>query len=172
MRNARINKSAVPWISAAVMFYAVGFQGIGLAQDETGNLSLVCPGSGTKTENQTTYVNQYNRKTDEREFATANTTVRRPFNGTIYIDIYGPLGRIKLPKAMLPIIKSDNEGWFDINGLSISDRAIAGKIRINALNKPKLQIDRNTGSIDLSSGFGSFSGQCELWDKSASGRRF
>ena len=143
-----------------------------LAQDDSDVLSLVCTGSGTKKDTQTTYVNQYNRKTDEREYATANTTVQRPFSGTLYIELYGPLGRVKIPQAMVPPINSGSDGWFEIQKLEITDREISGRIKINGMNKPDMRIDRTTGGIELHSGFGQFSGQCEKYDKSAEARRF
>lgn len=42
-----------------------------------------------------------------------------------------------------------------------SDKEIAGQVSINALNQPKVRIDRMTGDITIAGGFSEFTGKCE-----------
>jgi hypothetical protein len=70
----------------------------------------------------------------------------------------------------LPLIRGDDDGWFEIHKLSVDEREISGQVRINALNKAKVHIDRTTGMIDIGNSHGSFSGECDVQDVSR--RRF
>ena len=144
------------------------------AQDD--NISVVCSGSGSKRDTQTTVITQYNRRDDDerrrRESTIANYTTQKQFSGSAYVEIYGPIGRIKLPSGILPVLRGGDDGWFEINDLSVGSREITGRVRINALNKPRMRIDRNTGIITLDGGSNSFNGQCEPYSRDADQRRF
>ncbi len=61
--------------------------------------------------------------------------------------------------------QSNGDGWFPVSDVEISETAIKGRVTLSQLTKPRLRIDRISGSIDLSSSslIGtsfSFSGSC------------
>ncbi len=157
--------------TATLLAAGIAFSGLAHGQDAATDITLICNGTGSVMATQTTFVNTYDRKSKSHEFGTAQTTGREQFSGSGNVEISGNFGRIKLPSALMPPIRSDNGGWFNIQDLFMNDREITGVIRINGLNKPKLRIDRTTGSITLSGGLGDFSGQCDAVDKDAK-RRF
>jgi hypothetical protein len=64
-------------------------------------------------------------------------------------------------------MSGNTEGWYPIEGLNIGDSEITGVVHINTLNQPKLRIDRMSGKLSLSGGFGDFSGECSSVDTSA-----
>jgi hypothetical protein len=69
---------------------------------------------------------------------------------------------------MVPALMSGGtEGWYPIEDLNIGDSEITGVVHINMLSQPKLRIDRMTGKLSLSGGFGDFSGDCSAVDTSA-----
>jgi len=61
--------------------------------------------------------------------------------------------------------------WRALDRLSITDRSITGRFDLNIFNKPTVEIDRTTGTIEID-GFGntSYSGICERVE--AQERRF
>jgi len=145
---------------------------LALAQDATGKMNLVFTGSGSVTANQTSFENRYNFKTKRYENGISTSTGKKPFSGSGYVEIYQGTARIKLPRPMMPLMSGDNDGWFPVNDFFMNDREITGTIRINALNKPKLRIDRNTGIITINGGFSDLSGTCELVHEDTAHRKF
>jgi hypothetical protein len=133
---------------------------------------LICDGSGEVSDTETSYNSNYDRKGHDTKTSTSQTIVKRPFSGTAQVDINGPMARVKLPNAMLPPISGGDDGWFAMSELQVSDQEIAGKIRINFLNKPKVEIDRRSGVISIASGLNSFEGRCELLEEGEDGRKF
>lgn len=142
------------------------------ANEAQGPINLVFTGSGTVLANQTSFQNRYNFKTKRYESGIATNTGRKPFSGSGNVEINGAFARIKLPSALVPLLSSDNDGWFSVNDFFMNDREITGIVRINALNKPKLHIDRNTGIITLAGGLCDFTGQCELVRTDTEHRKF
>jgi hypothetical protein len=139
---------------------------------DDGKLNLVFTGTGSVTANQTSFENRYNFKTKRYENGIATTTGKKQFTGSGYVEIYQGTARIKLPRPMMPLLSGDNDGWFPVNDFFMNEREITGVIRINALNKPKLKIDRNTGIITIEGGLSELSGQCELVREDSAHRKF
>lgn len=140
--------------------------------EESRDLTLIYNGSGTVSSNQTSFENKYNWKTKTYETGTSSTLVRKPFTGSGYVEISNGTARIKLPKAMVPLLSGDSEGWFPIEGFFMNANEITGTVRINFLNKPKLRIDRGSGQITLEGGLGDFTGQCDKVDANPAKKRF
>jgi len=140
--------------------------------EESKDLTLIYSGSGTVSSNQTSFQNKYNWKTKSYESGTSNTLVRKPFTGSGYVEISNGTARIKLPKAMVPLLSGDSDGWFPIEGFFMNANEITGTVRINFLNKPKLRIDRGSGQISLEGGLGDFIGQCDKVDSNPAKKRF
>ena len=128
-------------------------------------VTLACPGSGTVQASQTASTSTYNNQTKKYESGTATTTARQPFNGSVHVELSGQLGRIALPKPMVPLLSSGSDGWFPVGKITSDAKEITGQVTINSLNKPKLHIDRVTGEITISGGFSDFTGKCEAIGK-------
>lgn len=67
---------------------------------------------------------------------------------------------------------SKGSGWFPVTDLEVGTGIIKGRVPLGTFTKPRLQIDRINGTIDLSSSsyVGSsftFSGTCQPFDESA-----
>jgi hypothetical protein len=125
---------------------------------------LLCSSTGSKLATQTTFVDNYDWKTKHSGSGGTSTTGKQPFSGSGNVEITGHYARIKLPPAMIPLMSSDNNGWFSIENLFINDREITGTVKIKALNKPSLRIDRTNGSISIANSLNDFSGQCDRVD--------
>lgn len=129
---------------------------------------LACTGSGTVSDVQTTNGQDYNYKTHEIDKSTSSsTTVRKPFSGTATVELSDSTVRLKLPPAVVPVLSDGKEAWYVLNDAFIGDKEITGSIRFNLLNKPRIKIDRLSGTLTLSSGFADFSGNCALVDQAA-----
>jgi hypothetical protein len=155
------------------LLVALGLAASGLrAADEPLKLNLSFDGSGTVMANQSHLENRYNFKTKKLETAVVTDSGRKQFSGSGYVDVQGNSARIKLPSAMVPLLGGGNGGWFIVNELWINDDEITGTIRLNALNKPKLRIDRRSGRITIEGGFSDFSGRCDVVHDGADRRKF
>lgn len=64
------------------------------------------------------------------------------------------------------------EGWWDFVKLDTSEVVIRGQISLNALNKPKIVIDRQSGEIDMRGLGMSFQGTCERAPEATAERKF
>ena len=129
-------------------------------------LDLTCPGSGNVAQSQTAYTNVYDPKTKSYKQATTTTAGKKPFSGTVQVELSGAFARVKLPKDMVPLIGGGN-GWYTVSELFENDREITGILEINMFNKPNLRIDRSSGAITLSGGLSDFSGRCDAYDRNA-----
>lgn len=89
-------------------------------------------------------------------------TAPRSNSATVIFKLEGGKAAIKLPSTLW---HAKGDGWFQIQGLEVSSDAIKGRVPLSTFTKPRLQIDRMNGRMDLSSStyLGSsftFSGQC------------
>lgn len=137
-----------------------------------GTLHLVCLGAGSS-----------NRPTMVQGFATNNSggsawgqaigTRTVPFDDQVNIDLPdGAVGRIRMPRAMLPPIRGGKGGWFEIKSIKRTDREITGTVQVSLVNSPKLRLDRMTGRISISGKSGDYSGECQPYDPAAVQRKF
>lgn len=88
-------------------------------------------------------------------------TRQQGYADQVDVEINGDQGRIRLPRVVLPPIRGGKNGWFELRGLRSSERTIEGSAAINFINKPKVHIDRVTGTISINGMNGSFVGRCE-----------
>ena len=142
---------------------AFGYGGPG-RDDYREHIALICYGQGDKltTQSQTGY--QWDD--DKRKYVPKSgfELTHQDYSTSVTIEIDGERGRIRPAKNMVPPLRSGGEdGWYDINNLSISRDMIRGEFRFNGANKPKLTIDRRAGHITLD-GLTKFSGTCTPLD--------
>ena len=60
-----------------------------------------------------------------------------------------------------PSNSGGSDGWWDIDELLVGHNEIRGRFRLNALNRPTLNIDRRSGAITVE-GMIAFNGRCEM----------
>lgn len=142
------------------------------AEESNKDLHLVFTGSGNVSDSQTSFENKYNFKTKSYESGTSTSVVKKPFTGSGYVEIATGIARIKLPRAMIPPLNGGKDGWFTIDKFEMTETAITGTLRLNAINKPKLRIDRTTGTISIEGSFSDFTGQCDLVQSEPEKRKF
>jgi hypothetical protein len=62
---------------------------------------------------------------------------------------------------MIPGINSGGkDGWWPLYDFTVSDSSYTGQFRINILNKPKISLDRRTGTLRMTSQYAAYEGAC------------
>ena len=153
-----------------ILIVALCISGAVHAQETGNRLNLICGGQGSA-----------NKPTSSNVFAwddsgSANATVRGSrsvgFGDEVALWIEGEEGRLRMPRAMLPGIHGGDKGWFKLKSIVVNDREIIASVAVNALNNPKMRLDRMTGSISLSGRAGDYTGGCQKFDPEATERKF
>jgi len=135
-------------------------------------IHLICVGAGTAARLTSTYGSAYDSRGNS---AWGQVLSRRdtPFDDQVNIDLTGEgQGRIRMPRAMLPVVRGGKDGWFELGSIKTTDSEITGVAQVNFMNKPRVRLDRITGSISISGKAGDYSGQCQAYDPAATPRKF
>ncbi|AOR76034.1 hypothetical protein QUC32_17255 [Novosphingobium resinovorum] len=143
-----------------------------LAQEASGNrLELACMGGGAANKVDQATVNAWDNHGNS---AGANVLGTRSvgFEDQVNLWIEGAEGRVRMPRSMLPPIRGGENGWFKLKDIEISDREITASVAVNALNNPKLRVDRYSGMISISGKAGDFTGRCQKYDPATERRAF
>ncbi|MFW7354603.1 hypothetical protein [Brucella intermedia] len=156
------------FIAACIGFGTASTAG---AEELPARLELACVGGGAANKADVATVNGWNSNGD---FGSAQVHGQRSvgFEDQVNLWIDGGEGRIRMPRSMLPPIRGGEDGWFKIKSIEVSDREIIGSVAVNALNNPKLRVDRYTGAISISGKAGDFSGRCQKYDPATERRAF
>lgn len=128
------------------------------------HIALICYGESQKMTTQTQ--SGYEWDSSKRKYVSKSgfETTNQDFSTSVTVEIDGDRGRIRPAKDMLPLVHSGSEGgWYDISGLTVSRDMIRGDFKINAMNRPKLSIDRRAGHITVD-GLTKFNGNCTPLD--------
>ncbi|NIJ18770.1 hypothetical protein FHS95_000439 [Sphingomonas naasensis] len=121
-------------------------------------LELACRGGGIATrEDVATVYGAQNSGNSAWPSAHARETGR--FEGPVALRIAAGESHIRLPAAMLPA--DAQGGWLALGKLEMDDGAITGFAAIDPMSRPKVHIDRATGTIRISGRLASYSGTCE-----------
>ncbi len=140
--------------------------------NDPASLVLVCYGAGNRPSVTTTPSYDWNRSKHKWEWGSDVVSTNEGFNSDVQIELYGDHGRIHLgPKLVPPIHSGGHEGWWDLENLMVTPDRITATYRLNGLNKPKLDIDRRSGRIQIKAQT-DFSGQCDIGNWGAGQRRF
>lgn len=132
------------------------------AQETT---TLICQGSGSILETKVSNGTEYDKKSHSYKKTTSTTTTdHRSFSDVINVEISGDTVRMKPPHEMIPIFTKTQDGWLTLEKTFIGDKEITGVLHLNALNKPKVRIDRITGQFSLSNNLEDFNGSCNKVD--------
>lgn len=127
------------------------------------DLGLVCFGDGQKDGVATGTEWTWNRKKDRYEYGSYNQATTEQFDASLTIQLWSGGGRIRLPKSLVPPLNSNGDnGWWSLYDVSVDPDVIRASYRLNALNKPHVEIDRRSGHISVE-GFSSyaFNGRCD-----------
>lgn len=71
----------------------------------------------------------------------------------------------------MPGLNSARKGWFTLNDVFVGEKEITRTLKLNALNRAKVRIDRMKGQPTVASGFEDFDGACNKFDMN-SGPKF
>lgn len=139
------------------------------ASANTFHLLCVGGGSATKPTAQTAYV-----MTDSGDSAwgQAHGTKDVAFQDQVNVEIVDGVGKIRMPRTMLPVIRGGKNGWMDLKNLKIGDREITASAAVSIVNSPKVRIDRMTGMLSISGKSGNFTAPCRNYDPSTEQRAF
>jgi hypothetical protein len=140
------------------------------AQEAT-TLNLVCFGDGAANKQRGGTFNAWNNDGDSAS-GTVTQTSREGFADQVNVQITGSEGRLRMPRAMLPLLRGGKEGWFTLKNIKVTDADITGSVAVNPLNNPKMRIDRYTGVINLAGKAGDFVGKCQAYDPTKVERQF
>lgn len=127
---------------------------------QTTPLELTCGGGGAANRADTATVYGV-ENSGNSAWPTMHDWHREAFRDRVEIRITGEGGRIRLPKAMLPAVENDSDGWFRLSNLKMSGQTLTAAAAVDLMNNPKVRIDRATGAISISGAAGSYDGVCE-----------
>jgi len=132
---------------------------------------LICQGIGTANaiDAMTT-----NARDSDGNSASATTYANRSsgFHDEVAVEIVEGVGRIRLPRSLLPPIHGGSEGWFQLKNLKQGDNDITASAAVSFISAPKVRISRLTGAIAIDGHTGSFAGHCEPFDPATQKRAF
>jgi hypothetical protein len=156
----------------ALATLAAALPAVAHSQDATADrLELACMGGGAANKVDQATVNAWDNHGNS---AGANVLGTRSvgFEDQVNLWIEGAEGRVRMPRSMLPPIRGGENGWFKLKDIEISDREITASVAVNALNNPKLRVDRYSGMISISGKAGDFTGRCQKYDPATERRAF
>lgn len=141
----------------------------------TAAILLVCMGGGTAIKPDSATVSgshsgsyDYGRGQYSGSSQGTVTGIRaQGYADQVDVELTGSEGKIRLPRVVLPILRGGENGWFELRDLEIDDRVIQAKAAINFINRPKVHIDRMTGTISISGKSGTFMGKCQKVEPAA-----
>ncbi|MBD2450732.1 hypothetical protein H6G76_27115 [Nostoc sp. FACHB-152] len=136
------------------------------------NLTLICYGEGRKPALANRYGYEWNNRRHRYESSNRIESTTSDFDSEVQVEIRGTQGKIHLTgKLIAPINDGGDDGWWKLDDLKVSRDKITGKYRMNALNKPHVNIDRRSGRIAID-GIEKFRGECESGDWGGSRTKF
>ncbi len=135
------------------------------------NVNLVCYGEGAKPSFSTRDDYEWDRHNRVYVPRTRVEQGTSEFSAAVMLQIHGGEGRIRLPKSLIPPVhEGGDRGWWELTDLRVSSREIRARYKLNGMNRPKVQINRDSGRISIE-GISRFDGTCDVVDRDG-GRRF
>lgn len=131
------------------------------------DLGLVCFGEGQRPTIESRTVWVWDSKRDHYDYGVVNQSGSKSVDATVMIQIWDGGGRIRLPKPLIPPIntRGDQLGWWNLDNVSSGPDQITASYRLNGLNKPRMTINRRSGTISIQGlGAYAFRGTCDLID--------
>jgi len=143
----------------------------GPSVDAGGKLDLMCFGGGSA--NKAAVANAWGWN-NAGGYGSATVMGQRSqgFDDQVSLRIQNGEGRVRMPRTMLPPIHGGDDGWFKLKEIQIKPNEITASVAVNALNNPKLRLDRYSGAISISGKAGDYSGRCRRFDPQQAERQF
>jgi hypothetical protein len=153
------------------LFGALAFAAQAQGQDAGNRLNLACDGSGAANKVRSGSAMAWD---DAGNSAQVQTTQQSTvgFEDQLQLWIEGEEGKVRMPRTMLPIIHGGDGGWFDLKNIKVTANEITASVAINFMNKPKLILDRLSGTVSLAGKVGQFNGHCQKFDPDTVRRAF
>lgn len=159
----------------AISAIAVFLCGSATAQDnpleQSLSLNLLCYGGGSANKMRSGSASVWNNYGDSAN-ATTTHMEAQGFEDQADVRIAGEEGQIRMPRAMLPLLRGGKDGWFTLKNIRVSEAEILASVSVNPINNPKLRIDRFTGTINISGKAGDYVGRCRAYDPAQVERQF
>lgn len=135
------------------------------------DINLICFGEGSRLAAQNRGGYEWDWDDHRYHYGTRTETTRQEFDDqTITLQFHGQDGRIRLTGKLVPPIHSGGyNNWWTLTDVQMTPDKIKARYRLNGLNKPKVEIDRNSGNIKIE-GMTGFKGTCQSVDQGQ--RRF
>jgi hypothetical protein len=141
------------------------------AQSQAADLHLLCQGGGAAVKHS--IVDAYAHSSDGTSITgSAFTSHDRPYAEAVKIDITDNVGRIEMPRGLLPLVHGGTEGWIELHEIVTTENEIVAKAAVNFMNNPRVRIDRISGTVTIEGQRGNFAGRCEAYDPANVSRRF
>jgi hypothetical protein len=141
----------------------------GPAHAETFHLLCLGAGSANKPTSQSAYVTGSNGNS---AWGQVMGTKDVAFQDQVNIEIVDGVGKIRMPRTMLPNLRGGKDGWMEMENLKVGEREITANATMNFINSPKVRIDRMTGMLNISGKSGNFTAQCKPYDPATEQRAF
>jgi len=110
------------------------------------NLRLTCPGS---LDNTTTTAGFFGPAKEHQQIP-----------DQVDVEINGAAGRARVPRKFFPMFSRVHDGWAEVINLDVGPNAIDGLVNLGPNAKPRLHIDRKSGSVSVEGILGRFFGTC------------
>ena len=134
-------------------------------------VTLVCYGQGEHVAYSAHSGYEWNERRKRYEPMQRMESGTEQFQTGAQFDFRDGSGRVHLTGKLIPPLNSGgNDGWWPLEDVQMSPDRITARYRINALNRPTVNIDRHSGLVEIK-GINAFSGKCDAGDWGA-GRRF
>lgn len=134
------------------------------------SLGLICFGEGQKPAAANRWGWQWNWDTNRYDFGNRTELNTRQFDASVIIQLWDGGGRIHLPRSLIPPIHSGGtarDGWWDLYDVEQDRGLIRATYHLNGANKPRVNIDRRTGRIQIKGIYNyRFNGSCDIIDGS------
>ena len=147
--------------------------------EEGGELHLVCFGAGAANRPDVrSGSGTFSAAGSDGSFASGNAsatsygTRSQNFEDQVTLTISLEEGRLRMPRTMLPVVRGGQDGWFELRNIEVEQGELRASVAVNFMNRPRLRLDRYTGSISISGRSGDYSGQCERIDHERQERQF
>lgn len=137
------------------------------------DIALVCFGDGQRPQAASSSGWTWNSERSRYDHGTRTELTPEHFDASLMLQFWGESGRIRLPKKLIPPIRSRGQDeWWTLDNVAVGRETITGSYRLNGLNKPRLTVDRRSGRITVvGTADYAFRGTCDLVGN-ASQRRF
>jgi hypothetical protein len=128
------------------------------------DLGLVCFGDGQRPQAASSSGWTWNDRRGRYDYGSRTELTQEHFDASLMLQFRSDAGRIRLPKKLIPPINSrGQDGWWNLDNVTVGPDTITASYRLNGLNKPRVTVDRRSGRITVVGAADyAFRGTCDL----------